>query len=143
MVARPPTTTAKILRVGLRLSVVVAVLFGFADAYNRYTQTLRERETNLTMRMGYECAARARDQDLLKARNEFGNINVKSAPFYCANTDFWVAMHEIEMVRAGTMDFSNVRYWFHWQSTAMAAGLGFVLANILALLIAGAVIVTR
>lgn len=135
--------TTKILKVGLRLSVVVAVLVGLADTYSRYSEALREHESSLAMRQGYECAARARDDDLLKARDASGNINIKGAPFYCASRDFWVAMHEIEMVRAGTMDFSNVRLWFHWPSTAMAAGLGLVATNLLALLIAGTFVVAR
>jgi hypothetical protein len=58
---------------------------GDRHSYNRYSDALEECKSNAKMRVSYECAARARDEDLLKARNVFGNVNVKGAPFYCAD----------------------------------------------------------
>ena len=41
MASRATDRTVRFLRVGLRLSVVVAVLCGIADAYYRYSEALR------------------------------------------------------------------------------------------------------
>ena len=134
----------KLLRVGFRLSLVVATLCGLADAFRRYSEAVEEHQLNFTRRLSYECAARVQDERLLKARNDFGNINVAGAPFHCSTRDhFWVAMYEIEQVRKGAMDFSTARPWFRWQSTAAASTFGFVATNLAALALVGCAIVLR
>jgi len=85
------------------------------------------------MRLTLECAATGRDDDLIKAKNGFGNINIRLAPFYCADRDYWVAVHEIEQVRNCTMKLPTYLQWFDWQWTAMVIVAGFLLTNLLGL----------
>ena len=127
----------------LRLSIVVAVVLGAIDALKRYTEADRQQARNSEMRRAYECAAKFRDEDLLKARAASGNINVGLSPFHCANRDFWVAMYEIEDVRKGKMGFRSIHSSFDWQVTLGVLGVGFVATNVLGLLIAGALMLAR
>jgi hypothetical protein len=107
---RRSVATGRILRVGLRLSVVVAALAGVWDAYRRYSDALADVRAGVRMQMSYECAAKASDADLLNR-----HINIREAPFYCADRE----------------------------STVAASIIGFVGTNLLALPIAALVIVVR
>ena len=129
----------------LRLSIVVGIGFAAWDAYWRFHESVENDARASQMKISYECAARHRDEVLMKARaaTAQGNINIKGSPFYCSNRDFWVAMHEIDMVRNGTMIYSTARPKFDWTSTAAAAAIGFVGTNLLALIMAGVVLTAR
>jgi hypothetical protein len=132
-----------LLRVTLRLSIVVAAACGIWDAYVRYSAALDEQSANTWMRQTLECAAAASDGDLLRAKNEFGNINVHEAPFHCADRDYWIAMYEIRQAREGTMELPMLRRAFDWQFTATVAAAGFLVANLLGLTLAALLLVLR
>jgi hypothetical protein len=67
-----------LLQVTLRLSIVIAAACGIWGAYVHYSAALDEQSANTWMRRTLECAAAASDEDLFKAKNEFGNINALS-----------------------------------------------------------------
>lgn len=108
---------------GLRISMVLGVSFAAYDAFNRYLQYADFSAKELENRQGYECAARLEDGALLARRNEFGTINVR--PLGCATRDFFVSMHEVKEVRAGTMTFSPSLQAFYPEATLMAGLFGF------------------
>ena len=140
----PLVVPDRLLKFVFRLSIVVAVGAGAIDAYNWYKDAHEERRRNAERRLAYECAAKARDDDLLKARNEYGNINVRVAPFFCTERDLWVGMNEIEPMRKGTLDFpSATTPWFSWYSTAIAAAIGFVATYLIGFTIAGMWMILR
>lgn len=78
------------------------------------------------MRQTLECAAAVPDEDLLKAKKEFDNIDARAAQFHYTDRDHWIAMHEIYQVRKGTMELPMLRHWFDWQLTATVTAAGFV-----------------
>jgi hypothetical protein len=140
----PLVVPDRFLKIVFWLSVVVAAGAGAVDAYNRYKDAHEERQRNAERRLAYECAAKARDDDLLKARNEYGNINVRGAPFFCAERDLWVGMSEIEPMRKGTLDFpAATTPWFRWHSTAIATAIGFVATYLIGFTIAGMWMIIR
>ena len=85
----------------------------------------------------------AAPESLLSAQAPTGNINVRLSPFFCADRDFWVSMHEIESVRKGKMDFRSLKSWFDWQVTAGVTSVAVIATNLLGLLIAGVVVLVR
>lgn len=127
----------------LRLSAIVGVCFAAWDAYWRFHESAESDTRAAQMKTSYECAAKHRDEDLLKARAGTGNINIRGRPFYCSDRDFWVAMYEIEKVRDGTMVYSTPLPKIDWKSTTAAAAIGFVGTILLALVIAGIVLTAR
>jgi hypothetical protein len=127
----------------LRLSAIVAICFAAWDAYRRFHESVVSDTRASQMKIAYECAAKHRDEDLLKARAGTGNINIRGGPFYCSDRDFWVAMYEIEQVRNGTMVYSTPLPKFDWRSTAASAAIGFVGTTLLALVIAGIILTAR
>ena len=86
---------------------MVAILLATADAWMRYREADQDQDRVSEMQRGYECAAKFRDEDLLKARAKSDNINVGLSPFECARRNFWVSMHEIKDVRNGRMYYGT------------------------------------
>lgn len=126
---------------GLRLSVMVALLFAGIDAYGSHQLYQAELSNKFESEMGYKCAARIDDAALLQAANEYGNINIKQ--FSCTGHDFYVSMQEVADVRSGKLPFTVYSKPFYADRTAAAGVAGFVVSTLVVSLLLGSIAAAR
>lgn len=111
---------------GLRLAPVVGIVAGGWHPWAVFDRYTAAQASWLDTELMYRCAARLSEDVLTSRVNEFGTINVKG--LCSGDKDAYVALHELEAVRAGTMEFKTPWDPFDWRGSAIVGALWAVLA---------------
>lgn len=90
---------------GFRASLIIGLLASMWAAWKGFETYISDVNQVTKREIGYNCAARQSDNDLLPLVNEFGTINVKV--FGCSDRDFFVSMHEVKDVQSRKMKFET------------------------------------